>query len=146
MKQAEDNAKVKDLDDTVYKRLDEIISSQSDESVSRNKHIGIYRANLKVIDEIKEDIERLEKLLTFAGGPPVPEMLENSELKLDAPSTTTTWMIIFIIIIFIGILGVVFFFTWRRQQYSTESFFTQARASAFSTDTPTLPAEANIPK
>jgi len=121
----------KELADTIYERLDEIVISQKDETVTRNQHIGIYRANLNVTSEIKEDIERMEKLLAFTGGPPVPEMLEESDLKLDAPSTTTTWMIIFIIIIFIGILGAAFFFTWHRQRRSTESFFAQARESAF---------------
>ena len=133
--------KAKEVADTIYKRLDEILSSQSDESISRNKHIGIYRVNLKIIEKIKEDIERLEKLLTFAGGPPVPEMLEKSKLRLDAPSTTTTWMIIFIIIIFIGALGTVFFFTWQRQQRSTKSFFTQAKKSSFSKDEESAPEE-----
>ncbi|MCK4824568.1 hypothetical protein KA005_52940, partial [bacterium] len=121
----------KEMADTIYKRLDEIVRSQKDDTVTRNQHIGAYRTNLRVIDKIKEDIERLEKLLTFTGGPPVPEMLEESALKLDAPSTTTTWMIIFIIIIFLAVLGAVFFFTWHRQKHSTESFFTQAQESAF---------------
>jgi hypothetical protein len=124
-------AKAKETKDTIYQRLDEVVRSQNDDTVTRNQHIGIYRSNIKVIDEIKEDIARMEKLLTFAGGPPVPEMLEESDLKLDAPSTTTTWMIIFIIITFIGVLGAVFFFTWHRQRRTTESFFTQARESAF---------------
>jgi hypothetical protein len=62
----------------------------------------------------------MEKLLTFVGGPPVPELLEESPLKSDAPSTTTTWLIICLIIVFIGLLGGQFFFTWNRRARLTK--------------------------
>ncbi|MFC1631215.1 GPI anchored serine-threonine rich family protein, partial [Candidatus Omnitrophota bacterium] len=123
--------KAADLTESINLRLDEVATVQKDDSVSRNQHIGYYRTNLKVVEEVEEDLDKMEKLLTFAGGPPVPELLEESELKLDAPSTTTTWMIIFIIIIFVAVLAAVFFFTWYRQRSAQESFFAQAKESAF---------------
>ena len=57
----------------------------------------------------------MEKLLSFTGGPPVPEMMEHSPLKSDAPSTKTTWLVIFLIMIFMGLLAGQFFFTWQRR-------------------------------
>jgi hypothetical protein len=64
---------------------------------------------------VKDDLTRLEKLLSFTGGPPVPSMLEESPLKSDAPSTTTTWLVIFLIVIFMGLLAGQFFFTGQRR-------------------------------
>ncbi|MFH1045547.1 MAG: hypothetical protein V1727_01100 [Candidatus Omnitrophota bacterium] len=120
----------------ISKKLNEVVVTQNDDAVTRNQHIGYYRANVDTVEQVKQQLDKMEKLLTFAGGPPVPEMLKESELKLDAPSTTTTWMIIFIILIFIAILTAVFFFTWQRQKKATESFFTQARESAFPKNRP----------
>lgn len=96
-------------------KLDEIETSQADESISRKGRIGAYRYHRQAIERIKEDLARMEKLLTFTGGPPVPEMLEESPLKADAPSTTTTWLVIFLILVFISLLGGQFFFTWQKK-------------------------------
>ena len=96
-------------------KLDEIETSQADESISRKARIGAYRYHRKAIERIKEDLARMEKLLTFTGGPPVPEMLEESPLKADAPSTTTTWLVIFLILVFLSLLGGQFFFTWQNK-------------------------------
>ncbi|MFC1509592.1 hypothetical protein ACFL60_07915 [Candidatus Omnitrophota bacterium] len=52
----------KEAVDSIYKRLDEITASQNDYTVSRKEHIGAYRLNLKVVEEIKEDIVKTEKL------------------------------------------------------------------------------------
>jgi hypothetical protein len=88
---------------------------QGDETISRKQRIGSYRTHLQTLQAVKEDLARMEKLLTFSGGPPVPEMLEESPLKADAPSTTTTWLVIFLIITFMGLLAGQFFFTWQRR-------------------------------
>lgn len=108
-------ATAKELSDSVTERLQEIETTQNDDSLSRKSRIGAYRYHLQMIAQIKEDLARLEKLLTFVGGVPVPEMLEDSPLKSDAPSKTTTWLIIFLVLIFIGLLGGQFFFTWHRR-------------------------------
>jgi|GEM_PF-6435199 len=100
---------------TIFKRLDEIGVSQADESVNKELHIGIHRSNVKILEQIKEDIARIEKLLVAVGAPPAPEMLAESKLNLKEPSRATTWFIIFAILIFIGVLGSVFFFTWQAQ-------------------------------
>ena len=108
----------KELSNSIFSRLDEIKKSQTDDTISRKQRIGGYRRNLQALDVIKEDINRMEKLLSFAGGPPVPQMLEESPLKSDAPSTKTTWLVIFLIVMFMGLLAGQFFFTWHRRAKS----------------------------
>jgi hypothetical protein len=124
-------AKAKEIADGIYPRLDEITAGQMDESVSRQQHIGIYRDNLKIMDQIKEDIARLEKILATAGGPPAPEMLTKAKIKAEEPSKTMTWIMIFIIIIFIGLLAGVLFFTWHRQSRITKEALFAAKQAAF---------------
>ena len=101
--------------DSILARLGDIETTQNDESVSRKTRIGNFRYHTRTLAEIKEDLARMEKLLSFTGGPPVPEMLKESKLKSDAPSNTTTWLVIFMILVFLGLLGGQFFFTWNRR-------------------------------
>lgn len=112
----------KELGDSIVSRLGDIRTIQHDETISRKQRIGAYRRNLLALQAIKDDLARMEKLLSFTGGPPIPDMLEESPLKADAPSTTTTWLVIFLIIVFMGLLAGQFFFTWqRRVRTSAES-------------------------
>ncbi len=122
----------KQLGESILSRLDDIAKFQTDEAIGRKQCIGGYRRNLQTLAAIKEDIERMEKLLSFAGGPPVPEMLEKTPLKSDAPSTTTTWLVIFLIVIFMGLLAGQFFFTWQ-QRVKTSGELTAERDAAFPT-------------
>jgi hypothetical protein len=103
------------LGESILARLEGIEKFQNDETISRKSRIGGYRRNLLTIAAIKEDLTRLEKMLSFTGGVPVPDMLEESALKSDAPSTTTTWLVIFLIVVFMGLLAGQFFFTWHRR-------------------------------
>lgn len=128
-------ATAKPLSESILKRLDEIGSVQDDESLSRKSRIGAYRRHLEMIVTIKEDLARMEKLLSFTGGVPVPEMMQESALKSDAPSTTTTWMVIFLVLTFVGLLAGLFFFTWhRRGQVANE--LAMVRKAAFPGGTP----------
>ncbi len=111
--------------------LDGILALQDDESISRKTRIGNYRRNLATLEQVKEELTRMEKLLAFTGGPPVPELLEESPLKSDAPSKTTTWLVIFLILIFLGLLAGQFFFTWHRRIRSAQDA-TEIRETAFS--------------
>ena len=121
-------ASAKELSSSIFSRLDEIKKIQEDETISRKQRIGAYRRNLEALNAIKEDIARMEKLLSFTGGPPVPQMLEESPLKSDAPSTTTTWLVIFLIVMFMGLLAGQFFFTWHHRAKSvTEPGTTDTR-------------------
>jgi len=121
----------KEIADSINTRLDRIITSQSDESLSRQQHIGIYRQNLTVLEEIKEDLARLERIVVTAGGPPAPEMLAKTKIKAEEPTKTMTWMVIFLIMIFTGLLAGVFFFTWHRQAKISKEEIISAKKSAF---------------
>ena len=112
-------------------RLEEIAASQSDPNASKQQHIAAYRENVKILDSVKEDIERLEKMLTAVGGPPAPELLEKTEINLKSPNTRTTWVIIFVVLIFVGILSLTFYFTWHRQASITENIFSKEKDSSF---------------
>jgi len=119
------------LADAIFSSLDIIARTQNDETVGRKQHIGIYRNNMKLVEEIERNIDRLERQLTLLAALPVPEVLEQDKIKSDSPTKTTTWMIIFIIIIFVGMLGGVFFFTWHSQARSTKDFITGVRKKVF---------------
>ena len=131
LKDTEYITKAEGIAKTVYLRIEDIKTSQTNEAVSRQRHIGIYRQNLLTIEGIKEDVARMEEILVTAGGPPAPEMLADAKIKADAPSKTMTWIVIFIIIIFVGLLAGVLFFTWHRQSQHTKDVFSEATKSAF---------------
>ena len=117
---------------TILGRLTEIAVTQNDTNVTRQQHIAYYRDNLRAMEGVLADLERLEKILVTAGGPPNIELMENSDVNLKSPSTKTTWMLIFIILIFISILGGAFYFTWQGQARVTENIFMREKDAAFS--------------
>lgn len=121
----------KQLVDAIHHSISVIIVTQNDETVSRKQHIGIFRNNQLIMGHIRKDIDSLERILTLASAPPVPEVLETSDLKTDSPSKTTTWMIIFIIALFLGMLAAVFFFTWHAQSKFTDDIISKARDESF---------------
>lgn len=123
--------KAEEIANTIYPRLEEIRTLQADESVSRQQHIGIYRQNMVTIEDIKENIAKMEKILVTAGGPPAPEMLAETKIKAEAPTKTMTWIVIFVIIIFMGLLAGVMFFTWQRQAALTREGLKEAKKAAF---------------
>ena len=131
LKNTEYFASAQDLGKNIDILLDGIRSLQDDESISRKTRIGNYRRNLQTMEQVKDELARMEKLLAFAGGPPVPEMLEESPLKSDAPSKTTTWLVIFLILSFLGLLAGQFFFTWQRRIKGAQDA-TEIRDTAFS--------------
>ncbi len=116
----------KQLSASILERLDGIQTMQNDETIGRKARIGMYRTHTQTLKVVKEDLTRMEKLLSFTGGPPVPEMMEESPLKSDAPSTTTTWLVIFLVITFMGLLAGQFFFTWQRRVKAMSEFSSAA--------------------
>jgi hypothetical protein len=137
--------KAKEISDTIYPKLNDILTSQADDAVSRESHIGIYRQNLEVLAQVKEDIARMEKILVTAGGPPSPEMLAKTRIKADEPNKTMTWILIFVIIIFTGLLAGVLFFSWNRQSRIIKDELKEAKNSAFP-ESGSGPEEANKPE
>lgn len=124
-----DSAKL--LEKAIDDALKTIAITQNDEAVSRRTHIGIFRNNGKIITQVKEDVERLEKQLEIVHSLPKLEVLEHDSLKTESPSESTSWMIIFIIMLFISMLAGVFFFTWQTQAHTTKNQISAARDSAF---------------
>ncbi len=119
------------LGDAINKALATVEQTQNDETVSTKRHIGIYRSNLKIIEQVKEDIVRLEKQASLSASPPIPDVLENSKVKADAPTKNTTWMIIFIIMAFMGLMAGAFFVTWYAQAHFAKNSISTAKDSAF---------------
>ena len=116
---------------TILGRLDTIRTTQNDTDATKQEHIAHYRNNLITLDSVKEDLERLEKILAAVSGAPSLELLEESDVNLKSPSSKTTWIIIFIIFIFVGILSATFYFTWMRQEKLTENIFTREKDASF---------------
>lgn len=121
----------KSLGDTILQSLDTVVRTQSDATISRRRHIGIHRDNVKIVSQVKENIAMLENKLMLPKARPIPEVLEKTDVKTEAPSKTTTWMIIFIIMLFIGMLAGVFFFTWQTQAHFTKNLISNARNLVF---------------
>ena len=121
LKNTEYYTSAKQLAEGITRRLEDIAAMQMDEGLSRKTKIGNYRRDMQALEQMKEDLARLEKLLAFTGGPPVPRMLEESKLKSDSPSKTTTWLVIFLIMIFLGFLSGQFFFTWQGKLKSSQN-------------------------
>ena len=119
------------LGETIQKSIGTVERTQNDTTVSRRRHIGIYRDNLGIVSQVKENIAMLEKKLMLPKARPIPEILETPEVKTDAPSKTTTWMIIFIIMLFVGMLAGVFFFTWQTQAHFTKNLISSAKNMVF---------------
>ena len=105
------------LSKTIYENLDIIIISQDDDTLRTKEHIGVYRTNLKLIEQIKEDIEQLERQVTLAIVK-TPEIIPEPEAKPE-PTKAVIWIIVFIML-FIATLGGVFFFTWHARTRSSE--------------------------
>ena len=117
---------------SVNERLDTIVATQTNPNVTRQQHIASFRENLIVVDAVKEDIDKLEKILVAVGGPPNPELIEESDINLKSPSSKTTWILIFVVLIFVAILSATFFFTWHRQANITENIFSREKNDSFS--------------
>ena len=105
------------LSKTIYENLNIIIISQDDDTLGTKEHIGVYRTNLKLIEQIKEDIEQLERQVTLANIK-TPEIIPEPEAKPE-PTKAVIWIIVFIML-FIATLGGVFFFTWHARTRSSE--------------------------
>jgi hypothetical protein len=117
--------------DPIILLLGEIAKVQIDDTISRERHIGVYRENMQTLKLIQKRLEDLQKLLEPPPGVKVPELLEKNKLKINLPTKTTTWLIILIIIVFLGILAAIFFFVWQTQIRSSQNVIDDARKSSF---------------
>ncbi|MFA5143643.1 MAG: hypothetical protein WC522_05720 [Candidatus Omnitrophota bacterium] len=120
------------------KNLDEIKKVQA-LKVSAEEHIANYRKDTALLNEARQLIAQLEKLVTQSGasaGVTIKEAeiekggglkerrprgyegidyIVKSIFRGKAPAAATTWRIIYIILAFLGILGALFFALWYIQ-------------------------------
>ncbi len=113
LEKTEHFAQAKAIVDSIDRRLNEIEVKQNDDSVSREEHIGAYRVNVLAMNQIKSDIEIIEKMLLHTGQPPSVELLKDTVFeKKDDLDKITAWKLILAIIGFLALLGVGFYFRW----------------------------------
>ena len=106
-------ANAKAIVDSIDKRLNEIQLKQDDNSISREEHIGAYRLNLMTMDQIKQDITLIEKMLQASGAPPSIEFLKDTVFeKKDDIDRVTAWKLIIAIIGFVAFVGIGFYMKW----------------------------------
>lgn len=99
--------------DSIDRRLNQIEVTQNDYSISREEHIGAYRVNLLTMEQIKQDISLIEKMLQNAGAPPSIEFLKDTVFeKKDDIERITAWKLILAMIGLIAFLGVAFYLKW----------------------------------
>ncbi len=113
LEKTEHYAQAKVIVDSIDRRLNEIQAKQDDNTISREEHIGAYRVNLLTMNNIRQDINILEKMLQHTGAPPSIELLKDTvfERKTDL-DRVTAWKLILSIIGFLALLGVGFYVRW----------------------------------
>jgi hypothetical protein len=116
LKQLEDSeyfSKAKVIVDSIDKRMNEILVKQNDASISREEHIGAFRVNQMILEQVKQDVSILEKMLLHTGAPPSIELLKDTVFEeKKSLDRITAWKLIFAIIAFLGFLGFGFYIRW----------------------------------
>lgn len=113
------------LGSAILKDLDEISNAQDTENLTPEQHIGNYRSNINKLNETREKINKLEKIVLQAGGLPSFSLLEEGsgaskaaeKIKLAGrsifrgkiPSASAIWNLIYMIIGFLAIVSFLFF-------------------------------------
>ncbi|MDD5348140.1 MAG: hypothetical protein PHT59_05975, partial [Candidatus Omnitrophica bacterium] len=119
----------KQVTDTLYPLLDEMPKAQSDESISREQHIGVYRQNVLNVKRIRDQLAELEKRIQPSAG--MPEALEKNKFKMNLPSKSTTWLIILVVIVFLGLFAGIFFFVWQGQVKASQDVIKETAKTSF---------------
>jgi hypothetical protein len=113
LEKTEHYPQAKAIVDSIDRRLNEIVVRQNDDTLSREDHIGAYRLNVMTMDQIKEDIALIEKMLMTTGGEPSIEFLKDTKLKDEKDlDKITAWKLILGVIAFLGLLGFGFYLKW----------------------------------
>jgi len=87
------------LRESIMRKLDEIEHKQEVVNPNPGGYISDYRDNLKLLDEVKSDLQAAKTLMT--------------EAKQIYPALT--WKLIIAVVAFLGVLGIVFFIIWSKQ-------------------------------
>jgi len=100
------------LKKSVDSKLDQIIENQKNSPANPERHISDYRENLKILEAVKSDLVLARSMLSQIR--PLP--------------TAVVWNLIVGIVVFLGVLGLAFYFIWRRQfSIITKDVFTAAK-------------------
>ncbi|MFB3918788.1 hypothetical protein BU251_08365 [Candidatus Velamenicoccus archaeovorus] len=91
--------RAKYLKESILQKLDHIERTQTVVNSSPGGYISDYRENLKLLDEVKTDLQSAKTLMVEAKG----------------FSPMLTWKLIVGVVAFLGILGLIFFVIWLRQ-------------------------------
>jgi hypothetical protein len=84
---------------SIVTKLDEIEHRQQVVNPNPGGYISDYRDNLKLLDEVKSDLQAAKTLMT--------------EAKQIYPALT--WKLIVAVVVFLGVLGFIFFIVWLKQ-------------------------------
>ncbi len=96
----------------IKKLIDEIKNTQKN-SVTAEDKIAAYTANLRRLDTIKENLEKLRRLVEAADKAKAKKLTEI--IKTVTPDVATTWKIIYATIAFLTVISVFFYFLWWGQ-------------------------------
>ncbi|MFA5315394.1 MAG: hypothetical protein WC409_05595 [Candidatus Omnitrophota bacterium] len=103
------------LKSSITEKLDRIERSQEVVNPNPGGYISDYRENLKLLEEVKTDLQAAKTLMT--------------EAKQVSPMLT--WKLIIAVVAFLGFLGLIFFIIWLKQIKSisnlTEDFKTPSQ-------------------
>ena len=89
LKGTDDYESAQKMGEAINKALDVIGRTQSDATLSTKRHIGVYRNNQKIIAQIKEDVDRLEKQAKLAKKAPASKLSQPAAEKPAAKPAAT---------------------------------------------------------
>jgi len=96
------------MKETIQSRIDKILEAQKKAmDALPDAHIAAYRANIQILNTIKEDLARVEAMLLQAK-PAVG-------LAFNKVFVKTSWWIILLVVIFLGVLSFGLFLVWHKQ-------------------------------
>ncbi|MDD5505880.1 MAG: hypothetical protein PHR73_03900, partial [Candidatus Omnitrophica bacterium] len=101
-------ARASTIKDTIQARIDQILEAQKKAlDALPDVHIAAYRANMQVLNTIKEDLARVEAMLLQAK-PAVG-------LAFNKVFVKTSWWIILLVVVFLALLSFGLFIVWHKQ-------------------------------
>ncbi|MDD5282128.1 MAG: hypothetical protein PHF69_05475 [Candidatus Omnitrophica bacterium] len=93
---------------TIQTRVDQILDAQKKAiDALPDTHIAVYRANMQILNTIKDDLARVEAMLLQAK-PAVG-------LAFNKVFVKTSWWIILLVVVFLGVLSFGLFIVWHKQ-------------------------------
>ncbi len=116
------------IDKSINDQLAWIAEFQNNPALPKQEYILGYQGNMLKLKEITGDIETIESYTKISGR---PDVMEDPNAPVDAPTRTATWLVIFVILTFLGIMAGIFFYVWQRSARGMESPLAEARRNAF---------------